>query len=91
MINLELTDEIISEYESIKNTCRGKLPNMYKLVCSFTREQAEGDNWRRLDILNGAAELIKADIVREYMKQAGYYFNEELNEWEREPAVEPIP
>lgn len=79
-------EEILEIYNDLKNRSRGNLPIMYKTICSWINREVDGDNYARLNMYTEIKGLIEIAIAQWFMRENGYYYDEETHEWNKEPG-----
>lgn len=75
---LELMD-LLEKYKHDYARTYVRLHNDINLV-------AGTDNIEELERLNNMADLLNSMIATRYVRQAGYYFNNDSERWERTPG-----
>ena len=82
-MNNELLDETLKEFSDLKRRNRDNLAAMLREVTDWLANEVEGDNYRKIDKLNDIKELTEFAIIEDYMKQNGYFYDEDNAVWKR--------
>lgn len=82
-MNNELLEETLKEFSDLKKRNRDNLAAVLREVTDWLASEAEGDNYRRIDILNDVKDLTEFAIIHDYMKQNGYYYDEDQALWKK--------